>query len=315
MDTVDRRAAELGARQLGLATRRQLTDEAGISARTLRRRLRSGSWRAPLPTVVDLRTHQPTWERSVLQLVLAAGPERAWASHATAAYLHGFLDAPRPTTVDVLVPRGRHALVGGLPLHTTRSIGRDEVRCVGSIPCTDAERTLLDLAATTDVDTLERFALDLIRRRAGTAARLARLLDRHRNAPGRSRLLRALDRLPADAGQLESPLEVLGVQRLRRLGAPTFILQNVVRDEVGDRIRRVDVAWPSQRAAVEFDGAAYHDLTTVRAQDAEQRERLRACGWRVLPVRRDQLKGPALAAFVDELRAAAASPAAPTDSR
>lgn len=280
--------------------RRQLIDDAGVSRRTVASRLRSGEWTEQLPGVIDLGTHPPTWRGQVTALVLASGKD-AWASHDTAAHLLRFLDAPRPLALDVVVPRGRHAKVAGHRLHTTRSIGADEVTVAHGIACTGTARTLLDLAVGTRPELLERYLADRIRHDPDLVATVVELTDRHRTLPGRRRLLDVVARLPGDSGKLGSPLEVLGVQRLVQLGAPPFDLQYPVRDLDGAVIKRVDVAWVSRRVLLELDGRGYHDLLGGRTEDAEVRARMRALGWHVEVVRRHELDGAAFAGFVRRL--------------
>jgi hypothetical protein len=304
MPSVHERANAVGRTQRGWATRHQLIERAGVSASSIRRMVAAGRWREVYPGVIDLGSHRPSWHGAVVGAVLAAGPH-AWASHATAAYLHGFLDAPRPDRLDVLVVRGRHPRVGRLALHTSSSIGLDEVTEVERIPCTGVARTIFDLAATTSPDVLERYLLNQGRHAPDLVRRVVELTDRHRARPGRRRLLDVIARSPGDAAGLGSPLEVLGIQRLRRLDPPPFELQYEVRDLDGAPIKRVDVAWPALRTALEFDGAAYHDLSASSAQDEQQRARMRACGWHVEVLRRRDLDGPAVGDFVRRLRAVA----------
>lgn len=304
MPSVQERANAVGRTQRGWATRRQLIERAGVSASSIRRMVTSGRWREVYPGVFDLGSHRPSWHGALVGAVLAAGPH-AWASHATAAHLHGFLDASRPDHLDVLVVRGRHPRVGRLSLHTSSSIGLDEVTEVERIPCTGVARTIFDLAATTSPDVLERYLLNQGRQASDLVQRVVELTDRHRARPGRRRLLDVIGRAHRDATALGSPLEVLGIQRLQRVDPPPFELQYEVRDLDGAPIKRVDVAWPTLRSALEFDGAAYHDLSDSRARDEQQRARMRACGWHVEVLRRRDLDGPALGTFVRRLRAVA----------
>ena len=302
MTRVDERASAVGRQQHGLATRGQLR-RAGISDSGIRRRLSSGSWGEPLPGVVDLRTHRPSWHGRLQALLLAAGP-RAWASHRTAAYLHGFLDVARPPGLDVLVPRGRHPRVGTVRLHTTVAIAKDEVTVHDGLACTSAARTLLDLAMIEADPVLERLALDLGRRSPRALEEVSGLLDRHARRPGRGRLRGILDRLPRDVSRLESPLEVHGVARLSAVGLLPPRLQYQVRDPWGVPVKRVDAAWPAARLVVEFDGAAYHDASAQRAEDAAVRDRLRELGWRVVVLRASDLVGPRFDAAAGEIREA-----------
>lgn len=304
MDTVDLRARELGRGQYGRATRRQLMETGGVSESTIRRRLRAGVWAEPLPGVIDLGSHRRSWRAQVQESVLGAGEGAAWASHRTAGHLHGFLDLGRPERLDVVVLRARRRALGDHRVHTTRSLGDDEVTEVHGLPCTTPARTLLDLAMSSRPVHLERWLLDLVRTDKAVLRALARLLDRHRHVPGRRRLLDVAHRLPDGAEQIGSPLEVLGIQELIELGAPEFVLQYEVLDDGGVRVKRVDVAWPEHKVIVEFDGAAYHDLADARRHDERVRARLRALGWRVVVVRRADLGTGLLADLVRELRAA-----------
>jgi hypothetical protein len=301
MDTVDLRARDVARDQYGRASRQQLRERAGISRSTITRRVRSGVWSEPVPGVVDLGTHPETWRGRISEVLLAAGPA-AWASHRTAAHLHRFLDVRRPPAIDVLVPRTRHRRVGHHRLHAASAIGLDEVTTRYGLACTSRARTLLDLGATSSPDDLERWLADGVRRDPDLVRQVVELCDRHRRLPGRRRLLDVLARLPAGAGSLGSALEVLRVQQLVRLGAPPFVLQYTVRDLDGAPIKRVDVAWPERRRLLEFDGAAYHDLTHARAEDESTRTRIRAAGWTLDVIRRADLGGPAMGRLVRELR-------------
>lgn len=288
---VNQRVREIGRRQRGFVTRRQLLQRAGVSASTIRRRVRSGDWIEALPNVIDLGTHPPTWTRSVQRLVLAAGPE-AWVSHWSAAVLHGFLDVARPTRHDILVPRGSTDVIQGMQLHSTQSIGADEVTHIDGLPCTSRARTLIDIAGSASVDEIERFALDLCRKDPSFAAQLTELLDRYRRRSGRARVLAAMKRLPEGVRKLGSPLEIRGVQALTSAAVPAGVLQHVVHDDDGRYVKRVDIAWPEARVIVEFDGAAYHDLLHNRERDSQVRSRLRALGWDVFVIRAEDLAGP-----------------------
>jgi hypothetical protein len=293
MDSVDRRAARLARTQRGFVTRQQLVHGAGISYATVARRLTSGQWSEPLPNVIDLGTHQPSWHGRLQCILLAAGPA-SWVSHDSAAHLHGFLDVGRPGRADVVVRRGRSSRVGAVRLHTTTAIAEDETTVVDGLRCTTRARTLLDLARATSVDDLEVLAADLARRDRRALRQVGVLLTRYPHARGRRALLTAISRLPADVARLGSPLEVVGVQSLLRWGLPRPVLQYHVRDETGAVIKRVDAAWPQARVIVEFDGAAYHDTSAARRHDEAVRARMRALGWFVEVLRWGDLQDGSL---------------------
>jgi hypothetical protein len=302
MTSVDSRSRVIGRRQHGVVTRDQLR-RAGISATTIRRRLRSAVWTEPIPGVVDLGTHPASWQGRLQAIVLAAGPE-ACVSHRTAAYLHGFLDCRRPTRLDVVVPRGRHPRVGGVCLHTTVRLEADEVVNVGGFRSTSGARTLIDLAATQPIPELERLTLDLCRRSPRELARVPQLIGRRPGAPGVAKLWTVLGRLPEGASLLESPLEVLGLAKLNSLVLPSPRLQYQVCDLDGSKLKRVDAAWPDRKVVVEFDGAAYHDTTDQRAADGRTRARLRELGWAVIVLRAADLADTGSGAALERLRRA-----------
>ncbi len=168
----------------------------------------------------------------------------------------------------------------------------DEVTTVDGLRCTSEGRTLWDLARSTDLELLERFAYDLGRRRRRRALWIAaRLASEHRGAPGSARLREALGGLPSGLSLLGSVLEADGIRSLRAAGLAPPVLQYVVRDGDGARVKRVDAAWPEHLVCLEFDGALYHDTTKARGADELTRNDLAALGWRVVIVRAQDLRG------------------------
>jgi hypothetical protein len=75
-----------------------------MSAGTVHRRARAGSWRRLYPAVYLLAGHRLTDEVRVRAASLWAG-EGAAVSGPAAAYWHGMLDRP-PRTVELTIPRG-----------------------------------------------------------------------------------------------------------------------------------------------------------------------------------------------------------------
>ncbi|HWC35890.1 MAG TPA: DUF559 domain-containing protein [Mycobacteriales bacterium] len=96
------------------------------------------------------------------------------------------------------------------------------------------------------------------------------------------RNIRTLDRAIALIDPLaESPMET----RLRLLlisaGLPRPVSQHVVRDDLGGFVARLDLAFPAQRVAIEYDGAFHWNQ---RRADDRRRDAIRALGWMVLVV-------------------------------
>jgi hypothetical protein len=295
-------ASGVGRSQFGLATRKQLRD-AGISDRTIRRRTAMGDWGRVGSRVIDLGSHEPSWEQGLMGALLAAGLGSSWASHATAAYLHGLLDQRRPDRYDILVPRGRRPEVAGTNVHAVRRLEPDELTRVGPFPVTSVARTLLDLAGDLEEAALEPIVWEAARNDRSQVRQLVDLGMRHPRARGRAAVSRILRGMHPQVEAIESPLEVFGLVALRSLGVPWPELQVVIRDEAGRFVARVDAAWPHARLIVEFDGGAYHQTPRQRAADGRRRERLTSLAWHVVVLRQRDLSGSRLQQVGEELRA------------
>ncbi len=68
---------------------------------------------------------------------------------------------------------------------------------------------------------------------------------------------------------------------LLEAGLPRPVLQHVVHDGGGRFLGRVDLAWPEQRVAVEFDGDVHRDRR-VFVDDLRRQNGLVLAGWTVL---------------------------------
>lgn len=291
-------AATIGREQDGLALRSQLRD-AGISDRTIRRWLQRERWSLRLPGVIDLRTHQPTWWQSARALLLAAGPD-AVLSHATAAVLHGLLDVRRPAVPDVLVPRGRHAAIGGHRLHTTVRLPDEEVTCIDGWPATAAGRCIVDMAPQRTDDWLQVAIGDALRRGVTDLAAVVDSALARRGAPATGRVLRACAGLPPNLDRTESPLEVRGLIALARIGlVPPRVQYPIVLE--GKRYR-FDIAWPTLRVAGEFDGATWHEPGIRRARDARKDGSAGRAGWVIERLRARDVNDPWSSSRMQRLR-------------
>jgi very-short-patch-repair endonuclease len=266
-------------------------------------RLRSSAWRrlyrgiyadARLPDSHGLRI-------AGAQLLL---PECAAFSGRSAAYLLGaemLVDAAMPVQVTVPVAN-RFGPVGGLHIRLA-PLGETDVRSVGRHACTVPIRTALDIARFEQVPE-SVVALDVMLARglvrAGDLAEAARALP-----PGRgTRRARAAVELSDERAESppESRLRVL----LRSAGL-TPELQFVVRDRGGRAIARVDLAFPEQRVAIEYDGA-WHAAPGQFAKDRGRLNALVQAGWRVLHLTAADLRDPtAVVAAVRRLLASSES--------
>ena len=69
-------------------------------------------------------------------------------------------------------------------------------------------------------------------------------------------------------------------------------VQYTVRDDSGDFVARVDLAFVDQRVAIEYDGV-WHGERRQFARDRRRLNRLVAAGWTVLHVTAEDLRDPA----------------------
>jgi very-short-patch-repair endonuclease len=258
-------ASVLG-RQAGVISTAQAV-AAGLSARTVRRRVQSGGWEELHPGVHLVRGHRSTPEARIRAAWLWAGGERATVTGPAAAFWHRMLDRA-PRTVEITVPRATHLRSQpGIVLRRRDLDARDRVE-------TDrlwvAEKPLAALATTLHEGST---FLDRALQRHVTLAALQR--THHRNLGGRgSRELGRL--LAAAAGGGESEAERLLVRLLRRAGATGWVLGHPFGPY------RLDLAFPAQRVAVEVDGWAFHSDVTRFQADRRKGNAITRRGWDLL---------------------------------
>jgi very-short-patch-repair endonuclease len=260
---------QVAASQHGAITAAQLT-AAGLGRWAIEQRLADGRLKRRHRGVYVVGPVEGPLARASAAL-LAAGPS-AVLSHRTAAELWELLPAvPGPVHVTITErgPRSRQ----GIAVHTATTLPQSEVRRRHQLPLTSPERTLLDLAAASDLRTLQR-ALE----HARPSERLHQTIERHRGAPGTAALHAMLD-APFTRSEAERRL----LQLVRAAGLPPP-LTNV-------RIGRfeVDAVWEAPRLIVEVDGYAFHASRGAFERDRARDSELQALGYRVIRITWRQL--------------------------
>lgn len=284
------RLDDLLARQAGVVTIEQAV-ACGVSAATVQRRAREGSWRRLHPRVYLAGGHRWTGEARVRAAALWAGAD-AVVSGPAAAWWHGMLDAA-PEPVDVTVPgRAKPRPRPGVALHR-RDLDVHDLAELRGIVVTAAPLTALEAAAAL----------------ADGSAFLDRALQRHVRLPalyraycrnlGRAGSARAGQLLVAAADRAESVAERLLHALLRGAGLTGWVAG------LPFGAYRLDVAFPAHRLAIEVDGWAWHvDVARFR-NDRRKGNALAAAGWDLLRFTWHDLDGRP-AACLAEIRAALA---------
>jgi hypothetical protein len=266
----------LARRQLGLITRAQALQL--VSRSQLQTLTRRGHLIARRRGVWAVAGSPRTYGQEVLAAILAAGAD-AWASHRTAARLHGLL-VPEPEWIDLLTMPNRGVHLDGVAHHRNKLIVTGDVISIGPIPATSVARTLVDcmpflpgrmLAAAVN-DARRRKLVDLDDLKAAHAAvDEGRRTGRHLVRPMRPLL--AVADLP---GGSDRELDVLHL--LRKAGLPLPVQQFAI--EVAGRRRYLDFAYPERKLYLEFDGFGEHGQIRETFDDDRDRDaELALLGW------------------------------------
>ncbi len=258
--------------------------------------LRGSTFRRLFPDIYLPREVAPTLAvRSRGAQLLVAG-YGALAGY-SAAELLGARIAPRDADAEVVVPGGEFRECRGLRVHREQ-LADDEVETIAGLVVTSAVRTAYDLARwSTQVEGI--VAADALGRigRFGSAA-LSGMAARYPGARWRSRVPLVAELMDTRA---ESPMETRCRVSLVLRGLPKPELQYPVRDELGNQVAWLDMAYPAVRAGVEFDGEHHQEPRAFQA-DLARHNRLAALGWTVLRASAtDVLRNPD--AFAAQVRA------------
>ena len=246
---------------------RQLRTLQGLRRAGVTRAARDKGWTRIRHGVYAEGTDPPTALESGLALVVATA---GVASGRLAAALHG-LDGVRPTA-DVTVPPGSSNCRTKV---RRRVLAAEDIVVVEGHRCTSAVVTLLDLAAEVDDLVWEQALESALRKRLVTIGELER---RAQGVHGVARIRRVLELRPAGAPPTGSLLETLTVQLARRvkgLGPPHRQVE--IRNQHGDFVAFVDLAWPDLGVFIELDGQQHKDQPVYDAR--RETAVVAATGW------------------------------------
>jgi hypothetical protein len=263
-----------------------------LEAREVTRLLRGVYAAAGLADTVQLRA-------TAAALVLRPGV--VVCDH-SAAWLHG-VDAFDPTSrdhpqlLDVVSTTGdrvrRPETRGG-----KRTLTRSEITQVHGVPVTTPLRTACDLGR--------------LRGRMGAYAAMCMLARQHdlsardfvclaAGMRGSRGVVQLRELAPLVTPACESSGEAWTLLSILDAGLPRPVQQfEIVLPVVG--LVRLDHAYVHARVAVEYDGEEFHSSVEDRERDKVRRTALRAAGWTVIVVRKEDLRGPALERRLGQLR-------------
>ena len=255
------------------------------AGRLSRGQLRSPAWQRLFRDVYACSTVRVTHDvrAGAAALLLVPG---AVVCGRSAAVLWG-VDAAGPhDDVELTVPPGSSACtVPGVRVRRW-TIDPDGVTTRRRVPVTTAETTAVDLGRSPGSleDSIALVDALVVCRATDLAA--VRAAAAGASGPGcrRARRVAAL----AD-GLAESPQETRLRLILQASRLPRPIAQHRVRDADGRVVARVDVGWPEQQVAVEYEGRRHGQHV---ASDRARLNRLTAAGWRVVFVTAEDLREP-----------------------
>ena len=253
---------------------------AGLSDDQIHHRCRTGVWRRPVAGVYVIAGSPDTPQQRARIAYLTSAPSDGVLSHVTAAAAEGL--CPYSLLPHVTVPPGASPRCRAARVHRGTVPERDRTWREG-LRITSVSRTLVDLAGVLDRPSLEEIVdVALCRRLASQESTLDAAARAGRRRHGAA-LLR--DVLAVWSPKIEpgSVAEVRLLRLLAELGLLGLVSQYEVRDETGAFVARLDLADPTDRRGLEYDGVEAHNPRRW-ARDEPRYARLRALGWRVDPV-------------------------------
>jgi very-short-patch-repair endonuclease len=258
----------IARRQLALLTREQALRE--VTTHQLRHLIRSGSLELVRRSVCRVAGAPESWEQSVLAACLAVpGAVASFRAAAALWQLEGF----ERDGIEITVPERERRRLAGVTVHDSCVDGPLHRSMRGPVPVTSVERTLCDLTAVTPQWQVEHAVDEALRRKLATLARL-RAVAHDLAGPGRRRSTVMRDILEQRAPGYhpgESAPEKRVADLLVRAGLPEPVRQHWVK--VGNRRYRIDLCYPEQGIAIEYDGWDHHkgrqafDHDRARAND------------------------------------------------
>jgi very-short-patch-repair endonuclease len=284
--------ARLASGQHGVVSREQLR-ALGMSDDEISDRMLSGYLQPLFRGTFAVGHRAITRQSRLLAAVLACG-EGTVLSHGAAAELLGLWDRQLPA-VDVIPPNWSGRKIQGIRWHRVRLPLTDEVEVRDRILCTNASRTLVDMAARTGWSSMRRLVEQAAVLRVLDVDEVDRILARGRRlgAPRLRAILTPWRNTVERRPRLRSRLEARLLPRLIEEGLPVP-RTNVKLDIDGYRVE-VDLLWEKDRLAIETDGEETHGTPMAFQRDRKRDQVLLAAGYRTARITWAQVRDEPIA--------------------
>jgi very-short-patch-repair endonuclease len=289
----DRSLSALARRQYGVVGRAQLLEE-GWSEEEIEWRIQAGRLHRLHAGVYAVGHRVIPKEGRWMAAVLASGPE-AVLSHWSAAAL--WMIRPNSRSIIDVTCAHKSRTWKRIRRHH-KPLPADEVTTEEGIPVTTVPRTILDLAATEDADTLANLLRESEFLELSDRLSLPDLLERYPGRRGIRKVRLALERLEEEPpGRKRSPLEERFSPFLRRYRLPLPRYNDWI--ALGSKRVCVDCHWPEVRQIVELDGWQGHRTKTAFREDRARDRRLAVAGYSVTHITWNQLDDEPAAVAAD----------------
>lgn len=279
--------ARLAGEQHGVVSREQLR-ALGLSDDQITDRALSGALQPLFRGTFAVGHRAITRKGRLFAAVLACG-EGTVLSHGAAAELLGLWDRQLPT-IDVIPPNWSGRKIQDIRWHRVRLPVADEIEVLDGILCTNASRTLVDMAARTGWSSMRRLVEQAAILRVLDVDEVDRILarGRRRGAPRLRAILVPWRRTAERRPVLRSRLEARLLPRLIEEGLP--VPHSNVKLSIDGRRVEVDLLWEEQRLAIETDGEETHGTSMAFQRDRKRDQILLAAGYRTARVTWSQVR-------------------------
>ncbi|MDW3221207.1 MAG: AbiEi antitoxin N-terminal domain-containing protein [Acidimicrobiales bacterium] len=263
----------------GLLTTQHL-ETLGVTKAARRTLVRNGDL-VPLHRGVFAVGSDPlSWEQMVRAALLAPGARRV-ATHRSALRLHGMRSVD--DEIEVAVRHPARSRLDGVIVHRSVDLIERDIMVVRGMEVTTPARSLVDaglVLGSAEVSRLVDHALAIEQVTRAELQGIRRRVGEH-GRTGVGSLDAALESLPTDAEAAESGPEIDLLRLIHQAGLPLPVCQYPVRTRAG-RQRRIDMAYPREMLALEYDGLEPHTTPEAFRGDRVRQNELVELGWRVL---------------------------------